>query len=152
MSDNGHEQFLRMAIEESRRAEADGNIAVGAVIVRAGEIVGAGQNVVNSQRDLTGHAEVSAIRDAGGRLGTIELTGSTLYTTMEPCPMCLWAICIAGIERLVLGARHAAFHRPEFGDYCVERMLEMTAAPLDLVTGVLESECEGLRLEMPRRP
>jgi len=144
------EPYLRLAIEEARRASANGNLCVGSVVVRDGKVIGSGHNTVSSTGDLTAHAEVSAIRDACARLGTAELTGATLYTTMEPCPMCLWAICLARIERLVLGARHRTFRRPELGDYTVEKMLAMTAVPLEIVTGVLTDECEALRPEMAR--
>jgi len=65
--------------------------------------------------------------------------------------MCLWAICATDIRALVLGARHAAFVRPELGDYSVERMLAMTGAGLELVTGVLTEECEALRSDLRRR-
>jgi len=151
MNDGEHELNLRLAIEEARKASAGGNTAVGSIIVRDGGVIGAGHNMVHSTGDLTAHAEVSAIRDACTRLAATRLNGATLYTTMEPCPMCLWAVCIAGIDRLIVGARHSAFHRPELGDYSLENMLAMTAVPLELVTGVLASECEALCPEMTRR-
>ena len=65
--------------------------------------------------------------------------------------MCAWAICMVGIKRLVLGARHATFHRPEMGAYSVERLVEMTGAQLEVVSGVLQAECEALRPELSRR-
>ena len=145
-----HHLNLRLAIDEAHKAAAAGNTAVGSVIVREGLVVGAGHNTVRSDGDLIAHAEVSAIRDACGRLNTRVLAGATLYTTMEPCPMCLWAICIAGIGRLVIGARHSAFHRPELGSYSLESMLAMTAVPVELVTGILVAECEALCPEMAR--
>lgn len=145
------EGWMRRALEEARAAGAAGNVAVGSVIVRDGVVIGEGHNAVRSTGDLTAHAEVGAIRDACARLATVELTGATLYTTMEPCPMCLWALAIAGVERLVLGARHAAFDRPELGTYTVERMLAMTAVPVEVATGILTAECEALCPEMRRR-
>ena len=150
MSASEHESNLCLAIAEARKAGASGNVAVGSIIVRDGTVIGAGHNAVRSTGDLTAHAEICAIRDACARLGTTELTGAMLYTTMEPCPMCLWAICISGVHRLVLGARHTSFHRPELGGYAVERMLELTANPLELVTGVLADECEALCPELTR--
>ncbi len=135
---------MRLAIEQAQRGRERGNVAVGSVIVRDGGVIGAGHNNVGSTRDVTAHAEICAIRDACARLGVGGLEGATLYSTMEPCPMCLWAICIARIDRLVLGARHAAFHRPELGGYAVEKMLALTAVPLELVTGVLAAQCEEL--------
>lgn len=151
MSDAGHERFMRIAIEESRRGGAAGNVAVGSVVVRDGAVIGAGHNTVASDRDLTCHAEVMAIRDACRREETLELPGSTLYTAMEPCPMCLWAIALARIERIVLGARHAAFVRPELGRYSIEALIELTGVPIEVVTGVLEAECRALRPELAPR-
>lgn len=144
------DDFMRAAIDEARRGAAAGNLAVGSVIVRAGAVIGAGCNTVNADGDPTAHAEIVAIRDACRREGSTTLPGATLYTSMEPCPMCLWAIRSAGIERLVLGARHAAFRRPDLGRYSVEALIEMTGAPLEVVTGVLEDECEALRPELDR--
>lgn len=141
-----HDRFMRAAIEEARRGAAAGNVAVGSVIVRDGEVIGAGHNTVNADGDPTAHAEIVAIRDACRRAGTATLPAdATLYTSMEPCPMCLWAIRCAGIGRLVLGARHAAFRRSDLGDYSAERLIELTGAPLVMVTGVLEQECVALR-------
>jgi tRNA(Arg) A34 adenosine deaminase TadA len=146
-----HEHLMRLAIEEARRGGAAGNIAVGSVIVRAGAVIGTGHNTSRSGGDPIDHAEIVAIRDACRREGTHDLAGATLYTAMEPCPMCAWAICMTGIGRVVLGARHATFHRPEMGDYAIERLIEMTGANVEVITGVLEAECEGLRPELERR-
>ena len=146
-----HQRFMTLAIEEARGAASAGSLAVGAVIVRDGEVLGAGRNLVAVQGDPTAHAEIVAIRDAARRLGATQFDGATLYTTTEPCPMCLWAICTTGIGELVLGARHAAFVRPELGDYSVERMLKLTGASLGLVTGVLADECASLRSDLRRR-
>jgi tRNA(adenine34) deaminase len=151
MNDSDHVRFMRLAIEESQRGAGRGNLAVGSVIVRDGDVVGAGHNASASDGDPTNHAEIMAIRDACRKLGVSELEGATLYTAMEPCPMCAWAIRVAGIERVVLGARHATFHRPELGTYTIEGLMEMTGSELDVVTGVLEAECEALRPELKRR-
>lgn len=153
MSDNDaeHAKFMRLAIDEGRRGGEAGNLAVGSVIVRDGTVIGRGYNTAVSEGDPTNHAEIVAIRHACGTLASAQLTGATLYTAMEPCPMCAWAICMVGIKRLVLGARHATFHRPEMGAYAIERLVEMTGAKLEVVSGVLEVECEALRPELTRR-
>ena len=140
-----HEQFMHMALEAGRVGAAQGNRPIGSVIVRDGTVVGTGYNTVISEGDPTNHAETVAIRAACRGLGAVELPGATLYTTMEPCPMCLWAICLSRIDRLVLGARHAAFRPHDYGDYSVERLLELTGRELDLVTGVLTEACEAMR-------
>lgn len=150
MNGNDHARFMRAALDEARRGAEAGNVAVGSVIVRGGEVIGSGCNTVNASADPTEHAEIVAIRDACRHERAPALPGTTLYTTMEPCPMCLWAIRTARIERLVLGARHADFARPDLGRYSVEALLEMTGAPLELITGVLDAECVALRPELAR--
>jgi tRNA(adenine34) deaminase len=143
-----HESHMQAAIEQARIAGAAGNIAVGSVIVRNNTLIGAGHNTVAADGDPTAHAEVMAIRHACKNESTVELDGATLYTSMEPCPMCLWAIRSAGIGQLVLGARHTHFDRPELGGYSVERLLEMTGAPIKVTTGILVDECLQLRPQL----
>jgi tRNA(Arg) A34 adenosine deaminase TadA len=135
-----HEYFMRIALGLSRKTAANGNMPCGSLIVRDGEIVAEGANTVNSDTDPTAHAEVMALRAAATRLGSVDLSGCTLYTTMEPCPMCCWAILVSRIESLVLGGRHDPVLRPELGTYTVEALLKMTGRPLRLVTGVLQRE------------
>lgn len=152
MADADHTHFMRLALEEGRRAGAEGNLAIGSVIVRDGAVIGAGRNTVNAERDPTNHAEMAAIRHACHALGTTDLPGTTLYTTMEPCPMCLWAICLAGVAELVIGARHADMQpqRVHYGSYAVEALLAMTERRLDIVTGVLTKESVALRKTFER--
>ena len=138
-----HDHFMRIALELSRKTAAAGNLPCGALVVRDGEIVGEGANTVHSDTDPTAHAEVMALRAAAKRLGSVDLSGCTLYSTMEPCPMCCWAILVSGMESLVLGGRHDPRLRPELGSYTVEALLNMTGRPLRLVTGVLQREGEG---------
>lgn len=149
-----HERFMRLAIEEAVRGAGQGNMAVGAVIVRAGEVLARGRNEALSGFDLTAHAETVAIRQLSVgekvvnpalRADSGPLAGSTLYTTCEPCPMCAWATCIAGISTVVIGARFADMP-VGYGDYAIEKLLAMTGQPLRVVSRVLRDECEGLRL------
>lgn len=147
MTTHDHQRYMRRAIAESDRGAAAGNRPIGSVIVRDGTVVGVGHNTVASECDPTNHAETVAIRDACRKLGTPELAGATLYTTMEPCPMCLWAIVTAGISELVMGARHADFAPHDYGGYSVERLLDMTDRNLSVVTGVLQDECVHIRTE-----
>lgn len=101
------EQFLRLAIRLAREGMTTGKGGpFGAVIVRDGEVIGQSSNLVTSTNDPTAHAEVMAIRDACGRLGTFQLDGCTLYTSCEPCPMCLGAIYWARPARVVYAAEH----------------------------------------------
>lgn len=145
-----HVQYMQLAFEHARGAYAAGDRPIGAVIVRDGAIIGEGTNTAAADRDPSAHAEITALRAACRRLDTLLLPDATLYTTLEPCPMCLWAILETRISRLVIGARHAALGRTDIGDYTVERFLGWTGRPLEIVTGVLEAECVDLRLKWMR--
>ncbi len=137
--------FMGLALEEAERGKAEGNIPVGSVIVRDGKVIGRGRNRVDSDRDPTCHAEVDALRDACRNLDSRDLSGAACYTTMEPCPMCCWALQEARVDRLVLGARHAAMRRTDYGGYSVEALLELTGRSLEIETGVRTPECEAIR-------
>src|SRR5687768_17654841 len=88
----------------AREGAAAGEVPVGAVVVREGEIIGRGRNGPVAAHDPTAHAEILALRDAAARLGNYRLVGCTLYVTLEPCIMCVGAIFHARIARLVYGA------------------------------------------------
>ncbi|MFM1987932.1 MAG: hypothetical protein RJA99_889 [Pseudomonadota bacterium] len=96
--------FMRAALAEAGRAREAGEVPVGAVVVRDGEIVGRGWNRPIGAHDPTAHAEVGALRDAAARLGNYRLPGCDLYVTLEPCAMCAGAIQHARIRRVVWGA------------------------------------------------
>lgn len=97
-----HESFMARAIALSREAmHATGDAPFAAVIVKDGEVVGEGYNKVRSQHDATSHGEVEAIRDAGRRLNTWNLDGCVIYTTCEPCEMCVAAMFWANIKTMV---------------------------------------------------
>jgi tRNA(adenine34) deaminase len=92
------------ALEQAREAKAAGEVPVGAVVVKDGEIIGAGFNAPISGHDPAGHAEIRALRDAAKRLGNYRLPDCVLYVTLEPCAMCVGAMLHARIARLVYGA------------------------------------------------
>jgi tRNA(adenine34) deaminase len=96
--------FMARAFELARVAEAAGEVPVGAVIVKDGMIVGEGWNRPISTKDPTAHAEIVAMRDASQRLSTYRLLDTTLYVTLEPCPMCAGAMVHARVKRLVYAA------------------------------------------------
>ncbi len=102
--DSTDEAFLREAIAEARIAEQSGEVPVGAIIVREGEIIARGRNRVITDSDPTAHAEIVALRAAGLALGNYRLEGCDLYATLEPCAMCAGAILHARIRRLVYAA------------------------------------------------
>ncbi len=97
-------QFMDEALDLAREAAADGEVPVGCVIVRDGQIVGRGRNRRERARNALGHGEIEAINDACTRLGGWRLWDCTLYVTLEPCPMCAGAIINARIPRVVYGA------------------------------------------------
>ena len=105
------EDFMRLAIEKTREGIAAGQSPFGSAIVKNGEVVAVTHNTVWKTTDPTAHAEVNCIRRAAASLGTIELAGCTLYSTCEPCPMCLAASHWAKIDRVVFGATIAAMSR-----------------------------------------
>ena len=141
-----HESFMRLALEEAQRAADEGNAGVGSVIVRDGELIARGRNLVPVTKDPTAHAETVALREAAAALGTDDMAGCALYTTFEPCPMCCGALMNANIATLVMGGRPPA-DQTGWGDYTVEGLLEMSAWDdrMEVVTGVLVDECMSIR-------
>ena len=97
-------RWMKVALREAERAFETDEVPVGAVVVKDGQIVGRGHNLVETLRDPTAHAEMIAITAACETLGTKVLDGCTLYVTLEPCPMCAGAIVWARLSRLVFGA------------------------------------------------
>ncbi len=97
-------QFMLQALELAARAEAAGEVPVGALVVIDGQVVGEGWNRPIGAHDPTAHAEIVALRAAASRLGNYRLNGATLYVTLEPCPMCAGAMVHARIARVVYGA------------------------------------------------
>ncbi|MBM3358939.1 MAG: nucleoside deaminase [Betaproteobacteria bacterium] len=148
--DSEHVQYMRLALEHARTAWRKGNRPVASILVRGGAIIGEGQNSMFTDFDPSAHAEVAAIRSACASLKTTELPGATLYSTLEPCPMCFWCILEAKIPRLVLGGRYSGIGRTNLGRYTVESFLHFTGRSLEIVTGVLARECEQLRIEWER--
>lgn len=96
--------FMRYALDLARRAEAQGEVPVGAVLVRDGVVIGDGFNQPIGMHDPTAHAEIVALRAAAQRIGNYRLTGSTLYVTLEPCAMCSGAVMQARVARVIFGA------------------------------------------------
>jgi len=133
------------AMALAQQAMDEGNRPAGCVITRNGRAIGEGRNLVYTSFDPSAHGEMVAIRSVAAALKTVDLSGCTLYTTMEPCPMCCWAIIDSRISTLVLGGRHSGMQRQGLGTYSVEAMLAMTGKQLELVTGVRDRECEDMR-------
>jgi guanine deaminase len=129
---NSHEQdrfFLREAIRLAHEGPAqNAGGPFGAVVVKDGVVVGAGFNRVTSTNDPTAHAEVNAIRDACANLGSFQLDECTLYTSCEPCPMCLGAIYWARPDRVVYAATHADAAAVGFDDQFIYQQIELPPA------------------------
>ncbi|MEW6333821.1 MAG: tRNA adenosine(34) deaminase TadA [Thermodesulfobacteriota bacterium] len=98
------EKWMRLALEEASLAREAGEVPVGAVITRGGELLAKAHNCPVSLNDPSAHAELIAMRRAAGKTGNYRLAGTTLYTTLEPCLMCAGAMLQARIVRLVFGA------------------------------------------------
>jgi len=96
--------FMELALEQARQAAALGEVPIGAVLVRDNQIVARAHNFRETWQDPTAHAEIVAIREAATQSGSWRLTGATLFVTLEPCAMCIGAIILARIPRLVFGA------------------------------------------------
>ena len=103
--EKSHESFMAEALRLAQEAIADGDVPVGCVIVKDGEIIGRGRNRREADGDATAHAEVEAIREACARLRSWRLQDCTLYVTLEPCPMCAGAIINARVGEVRYGAR-----------------------------------------------
>ena len=143
-----HEVYMRQALDLAREAAACGEVPVGYVIVRRGQVVGRGRNRREEKQQTSSHAEMEAIRQANEALGTWRLDDCTLYVTLEPCPMCAGAILNARIPRVYFGARDR-----EMGACGGVLNLFMEDFPTRsaLVGGVLEEECGAVLTEFFRR-
>lgn len=118
-------RFMEMAIRLSDENVDNGGGPFGAVIVRDNEVIATGANRVVPNSDPTAHAEVTAIRNACSKLGTFKLDGCTIYTSCEPCPMCLSALYWAGIERICYGNTKKDAKDIEFDDSFIYDQLEL---------------------------
>ena len=133
---------MKEALAEAKKAAAAGEVPVGAVIVKDGEIIGRGHNETETAKDPTVHAEMIAIRQAAKNLGGWRLTGCTMYVTTEPCSMCAGAIVWSRISRLFIGtmdpksgACGSVFNIPQ------ESRLNHF---VEIETGLMQEECSSL--------
>jgi len=134
--------YMQAAIAEAQLARAKGEVPIGAVIVHEGQIIGRGHNLRETSNDPTSHAEMVAIRQAAAAIGHWRLLETTLYVTLEPCVMCMGAIILARIPRLVYACRD-----PRAGavgsiyDFSSD---ERFNHKVEVVEGVLGAECSAL--------
>ena len=137
------------ALAEARRAAAEGEVPIGAVLVVEGRIAGRGRNARERLQDPTGHAEILALQEAARALGRWRLTGATMYATLEPCPMCAGALVNARIDRLVYGVAD-----PKAG--AVDTLFDVVRDArlnhrIAVTSGVLAQECGAVLQEFFRQ-
>lgn len=130
---------MRLALELAAAGEKEGEVPVGAVIVRDGEVIGRGHNRPIAANDPTAHAEVVAVRDAAAAVGSHRLDGCDLYVTMEPCAMCAGSIVTARIRRLIFGTRDIRFGAVRSKFRVADS--ELLNHRVEVVEGVLAAEC-----------
>ena len=135
-------EWMRAALAEARRAFELGEVPVGAVVVRGGELIGAGHNRRETEGDPLAHAELLALRQAAARVEGWRLLGCTMFVTLEPCAMCAGALVNSRIERLVFGASDPkAGYCGSLGDIPRDPRLNHR---LEVVPGLLADECGAL--------
>lgn len=142
ISPTNDEAWMRYAIRLAQRAEQQGEVPVGAIVVRDNQCIAEGWNIPITSHDPTAHAEVVAMRGAGVHVANYRLNDATLYVTLEPCVMCIGAMSHARIKRLVFGA-----YDPKRGAVC--NALSLTDASflnhkINWDGGVLEAECSEM--------
>lgn len=134
-------QFMNIALDLARQAAAEGEVPVGAVVVRNGEVIGIGRNRRETCGNALAHAELEAINAACQFLGGWQLVGCTLYVTLEPCPMCAGAIINSRIDRVVQGAMN-----PKAGS--CGTLINLFDIPYnhhpEVLSGVCADECSTL--------
>ena len=134
-----HEDYMELALQEAGQAAKQGEVPVGAVVVKDGRVIAQAHNMREQWLDATAHAEVIAIRDACEKLQNWSLTGCTLYVTVEPCPMCAGAIYNSRIDTVIFGCRDSRAG-------AVESLFNVLSHPLlnhqpQVIGGILEDRC-----------
>jgi tRNA(adenine34) deaminase len=137
--------YMMMALEEARLAAEEGEVPVGAVLVKDDEVLARTHNLREATGNPMDHAELLALKEGASRLGGWRLDGSILYVTLEPCPMCAGALVQARVARLVFGARDMKLGAAGSRYNLVSD--EITNHRLDVLDGILEQECRNLLRE-----
>lgn len=142
MKDCSHETFMELALAEARLAAEQGEVPVGAVLVRGGKVLARAHNMREAWLDATAHAEIIVIREACSIVGNWRLSGCTLYVTVEPCPMCAGAIFNSRIDTVIFGCRDNRAG-------AVESLFNVLSHPLlnhrpQVIGGILEEPCAAV--------
>ena len=140
------EHYMKLAIEKAREGMQAGQTPFGSCIVKDREVLTCVHNVVWQSTDITAHAEINAIRDTCQKLGSIDLSGCTIYSTCEPCPMCFSACHWAKISRIVFGARIEDARKAGFSELSIsnDRMKELGGSPVQLVAEFMRQENQAV--------
>jgi tRNA(adenine34) deaminase len=137
-----HEKFMKMALAEAEKGFKKDEVPVGAVVVADGKVIARAHNLRESLVDPTAHAEILALKKAGKKLGGWRLNDATLYTTLEPCPMCAGAVVHSRIKELVYGADD-----PKAGA-CGSIMNVVSSGHLNhrvkVISGIMKAECSEI--------
>ncbi|MBR0599240.1 tRNA adenosine(34) deaminase TadA [Sinanaerobacter chloroacetimidivorans] len=136
------EDFMKEALKEASKALSMGEVPVGAIVEKDGEIIGRGHNLTESSKDPTTHAEVLAIREAAKNLGGWRLLDCRLYTTTEPCPMCAGAIVLARIPKIFIGTMDPK--KGAGGSLMNILQDERLNHFVQIETGIMQQQCEEI--------
>ncbi len=142
VSANDDERYMREALNEAAKAAEAGEVPVGAVIVKDGQLIARAHNLVEGARSSQAHAEMLALAEAEDKLGSKWLNGATMYVTLEPCSMCAGAMVLARIDRLVIGADDPK--TGACGSLLNIASNEKLNHRMEITRGVLESECAAI--------
>ncbi len=136
------EEYMHLAIEKAREGIKNGQTPFGACIVKDGKIISCVHNIVWQSTDITAHAEVYAIREACRKLNYVDLSGCTIYSTCEPCPMCFSAIHWAKISKIVYGARIEDALDAGFNELTISNaaMKKIGRSSIEIIGDVLRAE------------
>ena len=128
---------MKRAIEEALKVKND--VPVGAIILKEGEIIASTHNLKEETQDVTAHAEILAIKEAQSKIGSWHLDNCEMYVTLEPCPMCGWAIMQARIKTLYFGSYDA-----QYGAFSKLELNKIANSPIKIYGGINELECDKL--------
>ena len=134
---------MEIALKQAEEAFAEGEVPVGVVIVKDGRIIAAAHNLCETEHDPTAHAEMVAIRKAQAVLDMRNLAGCEVYVTLEPCPMCAWALLTCRVSRIIYGAGEYEYGALG-GRY---NLAERAFGPIEIIGGICEEKCARLLRE-----
>lgn len=136
-----NKKFMKRAIELAKKAFDSGEVPVGAVIVKNGEIIGEGYNMREQKQNALSHAEIEAINSACKKLGSWRLDDCEMYVTLEPCPMCTGAIINSRIKTVIFGAFDSSMG-------CMDSVINLCDYPfnhkVEIYAGIMEDECKKI--------